>query len=336
MLVGLREFTPGKTKMAETIPEENESMLLRLEQTAQKVDDDVSSMTSFRPPLHPVPQLQGPFDESMQESLIEQSTNPSDKDSAASRRAQLLESDHYERTIAGRWKQRPGEKYHPLWKLTAQLTFGLHLLAQNLAKSDEDVMRILQSHVNDIDCFLERSTEDFELAQTDIQERLRWLKLPLEHTDTFERMLQDRSFRSSIIEGNEKIEHVIDRTSEGMKDSLKDIQKGIDATNSLKKYLATLKSEWQNQSSESGAVYQAMIGNVEGWQHALLGLQWKGKRLGVVLVQLAGVVVEMAKRVATASKASLVGSSYLDTLGNCAYSLYRKPHHNLQDRHRDL
>ncbi|KAL9622786.1 MAG: hypothetical protein Q9160_002905 [Pyrenula sp. 1 TL-2023] len=294
--------------MAETIPEENESMLLRMEQTAQKVDDDVSSTTSFRPPLHPVPQLQGPFDESMLESLIEPSANQGDKNGAASRRAQLLESDQYERTIAGRWKQRPGEKYHPLWKLTAQLTFGLHLLSQNLAKSDEDVMRILQSHVNDIDCFLERSTEDLELAQTDIQERLRWLKLPLEHTDTFERMLQDRSFRSSIIEGNEKIEHVIDRTSEAMKDSLKDIQKGIDATNSLKKYLATLKPEWQNQSPESSAVYQAMIGNVEGWQHALLGLQWKGKRLGVVLVQLAGVVVEMAKRVATASKASLEAS----------------------------
>lgn len=292
--------------MEEVIPEENESMVLRMEQTIQRIDDDVSSTTSFRPPLHPVPQLQGPFDESMLESLNESPSNQSDKEDAVWRRNQLLESERYERTIAGRWKQRAGEKYHPLWKLTAQLSFGLHLLAQNLAKSDEDVMRILQSHVNDIDCFLERSTEDFDLAQTDIQERLRYLQLPLAHIETFERMLQDRTFRSSIIEGNEKIEHIIERTSEAMKDSLKDIQKGLDATNSLMKYLATLQPEWQNKSNEANAVYHAMVGNVEGWQHALLGLQWKGQRLGVVLVQLAGVVVEMAKRVAAASKTSLV------------------------------
>ncbi|KAL9113962.1 MAG: hypothetical protein Q9227_002096 [Pyrenula ochraceoflavens] len=294
--------------MAETIVEESESMVLRMENGASSVKDDVSSISSMRTPLHPMPQLQGPFDESMLESLNEAPGGRSDKVDAIARRSQLLQNEKYERIVAGRWKQRPGEKYHPLWKLTAQLSFGMHLLAQNLAKSEEDVMRILQSHVDDIDSFLEGTSEDFDLAQADIHERLRYLKLPLEHGDTFERMLQDRSFRSSIIEGNEKIEHIIDRTSEAMKDSLKDIQKAVDATAALSKYLQTLRRDWHSKSPEVEAVYHAMLGNVNGWSKALGSLQWKGKRLGVALVQLSGVIIEMAKRVAAVSKASL-GSS---------------------------
>ena len=295
-----------KGDMAETIVEESESMVLRMENGGASLKDDVSSISSMRTPLHPMPQLQGPFDESMLESLDEAPGNRSDKMDAMARRSLLLQSEKYERLVAGRWRQRPGEKYHPLWKLTAQLSFGMHLLAQSLAKSEEDVMRILQSHVDDIDSFLEGTSEDFDLAEADIQERLRYLKLPLEHAETFERMLQDRAFRSSIIEGNEKIEHIVDRTSQAMKDSLKDIQKGIDATNALTRYLQTLQPDWHSKSAEVEAVYHAMAGNVNGWQKALGSLQWKGKRLGVALVQLSGIIIEMAKRVAAISKASLV------------------------------
>ena len=132
--------------------------------------------------------------------------------------------------VAGRWKQKPGEKFHPLWKLVAQMSFGLHLLARNMAKSEDEVMKILQAHVDDIDGFLERTSEDFELAQNDMHERLRCLKLPLQHGDVFDRMLEDRAFRASILEGNEKIEHIVSRTKRMLKDALKDVQKGFDAT----------------------------------------------------------------------------------------------------------
>lgn len=274
-------------------------------------DDDASSA---QPPQHPVPQLQGPFEESMMESLNETEDGEENTDSVA-RRKLLLQRERYERVCAGRWKQRPGEKFHPLWKLSAQLSFGIHLLAQGLAKSEEEVMRILQSHVDDIDGFLERTTEDFDLAQSDVDERLRYLRLPLEHVDVFDHMLDDRAFRTSIVEGNEKIEHIVERTSEAMKDALKDVQKGIDATGALGKYLTELKSTWTDRTAELEAVYVAMVGNVEGWTSAFMELHTQGNRLAVSLVQLAGIVAEMQRRAGVASRKVLVSAEDVEQLG---------------------
>lgn len=282
-------------------------------QTMAPADDDASSA---KPPQHPVPQLQGPFEESMMESLNELEDGEQKTDSLA-RRKLLLQGESYERVCAGRWKQRPGEKFHPLWKLSAQLSFGLHLLAQGLAKSEEEVMRILQSHVDDIDGFLERTTEDFDLAQSDVDERLRYLRLPLEHVDVFDHMLDDRTFRSSIVEGNEKIEHIVERTSEAMKDALKDVQKGIDATGALGKYLTDLKSNWTGRTPELEAVYVAMLGNVEGWTRAFMDLHLQGNRLAVSLIQLAGIVAEMQRRAGIASRKVLVGLEFGTELDQC-------------------
>ncbi len=268
----------------------------------EKLHDDAGSA---QPPQHPVSQLQGPFEESMMESVNELEDGEQNTDSVA-RRKMLLQGERYERVCAGRWKQRPGEKFHPLWKLSAQLSFGIHLLAQGLAKSDEEVMRILQSHVDDIDGFLERTTEDFDLAQSDVDERLRYLRLPLEHVDVFDHMLDDRTFRTSIVEGNEKIEHIVERTSEAMKDALKDVQKGIDATGALGKYLTDLKSNWTDRTPELEAVYVAMLGNVEGWTRAFMDLHLQGNRLAVSLGQLAGIVAEMQRRAGVASRKVLV------------------------------
>jgi hypothetical protein len=276
-------------------------------------DEDVGSA---KPPQHPVPQLQGPFEESMMESLNELEDGEQNMDSVT-RRKLLLQGEKYERVCAGRWKQRAGEKFHPLWKLSAQLSFGIHLLAQGLAKSEEEVMRILQSHVDDIDGFLERTTEDLDLAQVDVEERLRYLRLPLEHVDVFDHMLEDRTFRSSIVEGNEKIEHIVERTSEAMKDALKDVQKGIDATSALGKYLTGLKSTWNNRSPELEAVYVAMLGNVEGWTRAFMDLHLQGNRLAVSLVQLAGIIAEMQRRAGVASRKILVSLSLESQLDEC-------------------
>jgi hypothetical protein len=254
-----------------------------------------------RPPSHPVPQLQLPFEESMIESINDELADDIPTD-AMVRRSMLLEAPTYQRVIAGRWKQKPGEKYHPLWKLVAQLTFGMHLLSQNMAISEDEVMRILQSHVDDIDAFLERTTEDFDLAQSDIHERIRCLKLPLAHGDVFDRMLEDRAFRASILEGNEKIDHVISRTKRAAKDALKDVQKGFDATNVMDKYLSKLSSTWKRSSPEHEAVLVAMLGNVEGWRRAFLELHLQGNKLAGSLKKLAEVVSEMQHRAAAVSR----------------------------------
>ena len=264
----------------------------------------------LEPPVHPVPTMQGAFEESLAETLNDpEDTYASDRKSIAdsiSRRKILLEQQQYERTVAGRWKQRPGEKFHPLWKLVAQISFGMHLLQQKMAKSDEEVIKILQTHVDEIDGFLERTTEDFDLAQGDINERIRYLKLPLEHTDVFDTMLNDRNFRIAIVEGNEKIEHIIDRTAAAMNDALKDVQKGLDATRELAKYLTRLDKNWDDRTEEHDSVYLAMIGNTEGWSRAFLDLQAKGKTLRRALVQLGGIVAEMQRRAGAASRKNLV------------------------------
>ena len=233
------------------------------------------------------------------------------KPDAVARRAMLLSGPTYERVCAGRWKQKPGEKFHPLWKITAQMSFGIHLLAEGLAKSEDDVMSILQTHVDDVDGFLESATEDFDLAQSDVAERLRYLKLPLEHVEVFDRMLEDRAFRVSIVEGNEKIEHIMERTSEATKDALKDIQKGLQAMAELGKYLEKVNVSWITRSPAQDAVFVAMVGNVEGWHLAFEELHTQGTKLGVSLVQLAGIVSEMQRRAGVASRKTLVSWKFL-------------------------
>ncbi|KAL8979266.1 MAG: hypothetical protein Q9177_006188, partial [Variospora cf. flavescens] len=296
-------------------------------------DDDSLSDMDARPPVHPVAQMQGAFEESMMETLNEsEDAEPQDRMSTAdsvSRRKMLLEQEEYQRTVAGRWKQKPGEQFHPLWKLVAQISFGMHLLQQRLAKSDEEVIKILQTHVDEIDGFLERTTEDFDLAQGDIDERVRYLQLPLEHGSVFDSMLSERNFRVAIVEGNEKIEHIIDRTAAAMNDALKDVQKGLDATRELAKYLTSVDKQWDDRSEEHDSVYLAMIGNTEGWTRAFLTLQSKGHALRKALVQLGGIVAEMQRRAGAASRKNLVpvrsihGSRYMvDPQG-------RSPHHSM-------
>jgi len=274
----------------------------------EELETDTESDMDATPPAHPVPTMQGAFEESMNETMNDDEPEVPDRYSKAdsvTRRKMLLEQTEYERTVAGRWKQKPGEKFHPLWKLVAQISFGMHLLQQGLAKSDEEVLKILQTHVDEVDGFLERTTEDFDLAQGDINERIRYLKLPLEHGQVFDQMLGNREFRVAIVEGNEKIEHIIDRTAAAMNDALKDVQKGLDATRELAKYMTRVDKQWGDRTEEHDSVYLAMIGNTEGWTRAFLTLQSKGGHLRKALGQRGSIVAEMQRRAGAASRKNL-------------------------------
>ncbi|MCJ1309690.1 hypothetical protein MMC25_003350 [Agyrium rufum] len=279
-------------------------------------DDQSTHTMDVQTPQHPVPTMQGAFEESMIETMTDVPEPEVDKRYAtadsATRRKMLLEQKEYQRTVAGKWKQKPGEKFHPLWKLVAQISFGMHLLSQGLAKSDEEVIKILQGHVDEIDGFLERTTGDFDLATTDIQERLRCLRLPLEHGDVFDNMLMDRAFRLAIVDGNEKIEHIVTRTSVALRDASKDVQKGLDATRALAKYFSQLIKRWPDRTEEQQSVYDAMVGNTEGWTRALLSLQSKGKKLSLALAELTDVIDEIQKRAGIASRKGLASGRGLE------------------------
>ena len=296
--------------MTADVPDEDEWLAAMAEaQQDGQHNNDLMVQHSVRAPVHPVTEMQGPFEESMREALSEFDPNKLYHSDASTRRKALLESPKYERTCAGLWKQKSGENYHPLWKLVAQISFGMHLLAQQMARSDDEVMKILQGHVDEMDKFLERTTEDFQLASEDIQDRIKCLRIPLEHVQVFESMLVDRAFRLSMVEGNEKIERIMERTGYYLQDTLKDIQKGLDSTHGLAKYLKELESGWDIHVEDLEAVYFAMVGNIEGWTRALLDLQLQGNSLGVHLVQLGGIASEMQRRVANASRKHVVSGS---------------------------
>ncbi|KAF4629862.1 hypothetical protein G7Y89_g8282 [Cudoniella acicularis] len=250
-------------------------------------------------PTHPIPSMQGAFAESMLEVAGGHNSIPRNTiGNAAARRKHLLDQDIDEETHAARWRKKSGQQYHQFWKLMAQISFGIYLLLNGIAKDEEQVMNILQSHVDEVDEFLETTLEDFDLAQEDIEGRLKFLKLPLENIHIFDAMLEDRNFRYQIVNGNERIEHIITRTAAAMNDALKDVQQGLDACKEFTIYLAEEQEDalWKEERPDMQKVFDAMKGNVEGWYKAYVSLQTKGNHLAAALVQLGSIVAEMDRR----------------------------------------
>lgn len=285
-------------------PKFKPSLLTNHDNFTTTMEEDTMKEVHPNIPTHPIPSMQGAFAESMLEASANSTPtfpkpNPGN---AAVRRQRLLDQDISEET--SRWRQKPGQRHHELWKLMAQISFGIYLLLNGIAKDDEQVMNILQGHVDEVDEFLEMTLEDFDLAQDDIDERLKFLKLPLENIHIFDAMLEDRQFRLQIVSGNEKIEHVITRTATAMKSALQDVQQGLEACKEFTFYLAEEQEDpiWREERPEMEKVYDAMKGNVEGWYKAYVSLQTKGNQLGVALVQLGSIVAEMDRRAGEISR----------------------------------
>ena len=278
----------------------------RLTTIAEAQDERMQRET----PRHPIRGLQGALEEALRENADPNHARwcrmPSERLDSASRRRMLLQQVEHEDPYPTRWRQRPGEAFHPLTKLVAQITFGIHLLHKRLVKSDDEIIQILQTYVGEVDAFLEHTTEDFDLALGDIDERIKCLRLPLEHDEIFDAMLEDRVFRKQIVDGNEKIEHIINRTEASMNDALDDVQQALDATKDLAKYLVRLDRRWARRTNQHEDVYAAMSGNSEGWFRCLFGLQTKGHSLSVLMLQLGSVVAELQRRAGIASRKNIV------------------------------
>lgn len=264
--------------------------------------DDTDS-GAMEPPVHPVTAMQAAFEESIVESTMEFGRTSPERDAEA-RRQKLLNSPQYDHSLNSRWNQRKTAQHHPLMKLLAQIVFGMHLLQQEQAKSEEEVVKILQKHVNEVDAFLERTSEDFELAIKDIEERIKFLKLPMKHLDVFNIMLEEKKFRKSLLEGNEKIEKIIERTTQAKKAALLDMKIGVDAVKELRQYLDGVSDQWPREKRAISDVFGAMRGNEQGWSGYLEDLQGKGRTLELNMANLAGTIAQMSKLAAAASRRS--------------------------------
>ncbi|KAF2399967.1 hypothetical protein EJ06DRAFT_41185 [Trichodelitschia bisporula] len=264
-------------------------------------DDDEN-----RPPEHPIASMQGPFEESIADSVEHAEYAAAVLRKARSmkpkeRRQRLLDTNEPNDSYNARWRANPSARYHPLSKVLAQIAFGVHLLHLQLAKSNEEVVRILQKHVDEVDSFIQRTEEDLDLALADIQERIKLLKVPMEHVDIFDIMLDDKQFRASILEGNEIIEKVVHRTAGLMNDLLVDVGKGKESTVDMSLYLARLDGKWPKDDQPTYERFETMRANTDAWLQCFETLQMKGNSLGVALVQLGSMLNIMSKRAAVAN-----------------------------------
>lgn len=267
--------------------------------TREHPDDAMPKQTedaTANAPLHPIPAMQSAF----AESLMEATTNAADLKpklrfaDAKGRRARLLEASADEELQGDLWRRRPGQQYHELWKLMAQISFGVYLLLNGIANSNIQVVNILQGHIDEVDEFLETAMEDILLAIDDVHERIDFLKVPMENRKTFERMLEDRAFRLQIVTGNEKIEHVCNRTTAALEAYLADIDEGLKATKEFAGYLRDQQDrEWRQERPDVVDIFDAMKGNAEGWYKAFVDLQDNAAALEALQLRLVSMVSEM-------------------------------------------
>ncbi|KAI0977010.1 hypothetical protein F4678DRAFT_469067 [Xylaria arbuscula] len=256
-------------------------------------------------PVHPIPAMQPAF----AESLMEATNGGAEKKpklkfgDAKQRRARLLDSPKGAGLYADLWRHRPGQKHHELWKLLAQVSFGVYLLLNGIANSNEQVVDILQHHIDEVDEFLETTLEDVNVAIEDVKERIDFLKLPMENMKTFEEMLEDRDFRLQIVTGNEKIEHIIERTTLALEATFKDADEGLKGVKEFAVYLSKQNDKpWRQQRPEFRDIYDAMKGNAQGWYHALIDIQDNASSLDTSLVSLSQIVAEMDQKAGEVSR----------------------------------
>ena len=133
----------------------------------------------------------------------------------------------------------------------------------------------------------------------------------MEHVNEFDRLLDDRSYRAQLLDGNITIERTINRMSAMLNDYLIDMSTFRDANMDLEMYLHNIGDAWADANDDVGRIYSAMCGNTGGWTQFLQSLVAKAERLGVVLVQVSSYCNEIEKRCGAASRRSLVKNPFL-------------------------
>jgi hypothetical protein len=145
------------------------------------------------------------------------------------------------------------------------------------------------------------------LPKTDLSDRAAHLKLPLENMPVFEQMLEDRKFRLQIVEGNEKIEHIVGRTQAALTQTMDDVNEGLTSTRQFSQYLADQKmARWRLDRPDVSDIYEAMRGNADGWYNALQDLQSKGSTLRTLIMRLNNMVAEMEHKAGEVSRRTRV------------------------------
>jgi len=256
-------------------------------------------------PQHPISSMQDAFAESLFEAT-QGGQVPKPKlrsGDAKARREELLDQERSGPPPVASWRYRPGQVNHELRRLMAQISFGVYLLLNGMANSQVLVVSILQGHIDEVDEYLETTLEDIGLATKDLKDRISHLKLPMDNLVVFENMLEDRNFRLQILDGNQKIEHIVARTQIALQQTVQDLAEGVSATREFSIYLAEQENGiWRRDRPDVIDIFDAMKGNTDGWFNAFIDLQAKASALNAMIVRLNGMVSEMDRKAAEVSR----------------------------------
>ena len=217
--------------------------------------------------IHPMRSMQGPFEESLLESALDCApVRVGAQLTALERRQRVLQLGGSDGVQDSRWHQKPGSRFHPLQKLIAQISFGIHVLHKHHAKSELEVTCILQRHVDELDSFCEDTDQDFALARSRCR---RAVSITFYcHYNIAERSIgcfARITFRNAIVEGNIIIERVVESTSKAVQLAVADITRGLESIGKLSQYLNRIGSEWTAGRDGMLEVYNAMMGNASAW-----------------------------------------------------------------------
>ncbi|PHH61456.1 hypothetical protein CDD81_364 [Ophiocordyceps australis] len=274
-------------------------------EAAAHVDGDASPPPSGGIPVHPIPSLQDAFTESLEEA-----TNGSGEEkpqltafNVHERREALLDQNKDDEPWGIAWRYRPGQSQHELSKLVAQISFGVYLLLNGMANDNSQAVNILQGHIDEVDEFLEVTIADIDEATQDLDGRIDHLKMPLSNIQAFEEALEDRQFRADILEANEKIDHVLSRTSAAMQQWDDDIESGLQATALFTYWLDGLEDgPWRSERSDVADIFDAMKGNAQGWLQAYDDIHQRAQEVNNLIVRLTTVIAEMEKKAGEVSR----------------------------------
>lgn len=275
------------------------------EDDSDNEEDEATDRGSRSTNPHPITSFQEAFDESIADSAEQYRTGKPALElsslSAEERRKRLLVGEDYNDTYSAMWREDPASRVHPLKKIVAQITYGVHLLHVQMAVSNEEVVKILQRHIDQVDELIRRADEDLGMALADIEMRISHLKFALADRTTFDVMLENRSYRGEILRGNDLIKDMIKRTESLMDDLLGDIKIGHDSIKEMSAYMGRIGSTWPMSTTDLG-IYNTMLRNTEGWLECFDSLKLEGKSLSGCLMQLSALVEEMARRAENASR----------------------------------
>ncbi|KAK7218019.1 hypothetical protein V2G26_006022 [Clonostachys chloroleuca] len=206
-------------------------------------------------------------------------------------------------TDAKRWRKRKGQEQHEILKLVSQIAFGVYLLLNGMANDNNQVINILQGHIDEVDEFLEVTLDDLTYSITDLQSRIDHLRVPLANLEVFEEMLESRSYRVELLEGNEKLEHIIARSREMLGYWNGDVEAGKDCTNWFAEWLSSLKENiWQNDNEDIVDIFHAMRGNGDGWLRAFEEMEIRVDEINNLVADLSGLTAEMEKKAGEVSR----------------------------------